>query len=235
MTNPKRRLLLIDNQQTEFNYISDQFLNGMDFEVYPAPEEYEDLINAVRFALNKRYPAARSEEAMQFIFDYIDRISPDAFIIDYQLVGPHDGRSGVYLGSKLQAKVKIPVFFLSRTPGSLKVVKEDKESVKPHTWIEKGYAGICVRDNDYFRRHIYEKVKEVLCDDEEKSYEEKLSMLRRHGLLEKHEDSIDLIKSDFSDEEKRDKAKRTIDALLEAVAGDSSDRKIRKIIQGYLT
>jgi hypothetical protein len=227
------RLTVIDNQLADFNYISARLIDGR-FDVYPKADDYPNFIGEVRTALNNRYRRDRRDAALEVIYAAVDKHSPAGFVIDFQLVGCHDAETGIYLASLFRIRYpQIPIFFLSRTPFNAKKVKDTVGSVEDTTWLEKGYAGISVSEEDYFTRHILEKIRNKLGENETQRYQARLDFLKKKEMFRPHDRFIDRLAQDYVGTEHKEKAKEYIDRLAAAGEAGAPDSEIKKIIQSY--
>ena len=149
----KRKILVIENQITQFETIRK---NLDEYEIYPALEEYELIMNLVCIRLNKRYIHDRRTEALTKLREYIVERKIELFIIDYKLSGCHDGLTGIDLAFEIQDRSlfpKTPVIFLSRSSSNTKEIKDHLINVE-NKWVEKGYAGLSLLEPSYFEKYI---------------------------------------------------------------------------------
>lgn len=124
MSEDKKNILVIENQQCEFECIAD-FLKK-DYNVYPATDDFLKFINNVHVALNKQYHKAYRGLALGYIKSIVigkgkpfgNERPVDLILMDHILGGAHYCHTGIDLANYLNSDRKnnpIPVVFLSRT------------------------------------------------------------------------------------------------------------------------
>ena len=98
------RVLLIENQISQYNVIKSFILNGR-YTVYPLSlTEYVDLINLVKIILNKFYPKDIIANAKENFINLLNAYRPNVIIIDFKLSGSVKGDTGVELATFVRQK-----------------------------------------------------------------------------------------------------------------------------------
>ena len=135
----KKNILVIENQQNEFEHIFN-FLKAYEaYNVYPTKKNdfqtFITFINNVHVALNQQYDVNYRKQALEYIKNIIteehspfDNKKPvDLILMDHILAGAHYCYTGIDLANHLNKDRKdnpIPIVFLSKTPQS------DKEKLE---------------------------------------------------------------------------------------------------------
>lgn len=158
------RILIIDNQITQFQAIRSKLTA---YTTFPEPEEHGKVMDWVRVHLNTRYKKKRCSDAFSALVRYIEERDIDLFIMDYKLTGPHDGKTGIFLATNFVTlhpeKPQKPVIFLSGTPEKdPKVQQEELLSITHYRWVDKGYAGLSIKDAAYFKINVLNTIPDLL-------------------------------------------------------------------------
>ena len=156
----KRVIGIIENQITQYEIISKQLeING--YQVFPSCDEYSTFIDWIRIFIDKRYVHARKERYFAMIKSALLAANIDLFILDYKLSGAHDGLNGAELALNIQGIMryqKAPFFFLSRATANIKEVDDQLKLLGSAVWVEKGYAGAGMLEENYFKTHVIDKI-----------------------------------------------------------------------------
>ena len=245
----KPRILLIENQQNQFEKIRKKLFPLYD--VFPSlteDDKYEDFIICVRIWVTNGYRDSRKQGAFDQIWNYILKNDINTLIIDYKLAGSFDGRTGLNLVNQIQGRSKQPdsnnpipddrIIFLSRTPKNSKEIGEDNRLLlDKFYWVEKGYAGMNILEENYFEKYIIRQLESL-------SKPEPQSPARSPELEKMLEElkSIELLERDFSRQFKKikdpvpgsseDTCIRELYALL-FVKGESENEDIKDIFKRY--
>lgn len=147
--------------------INDEF-NSVIFEIIP-DDTYDNFIDNIRVYLNNNYEDRIRQIALINILSFIDAWNAndkfDFIIIDHKLVGCHNSKSGIHLAELLKNRdaYNYKIIFLSRnTTNDKQVTKEFAEvslATSDYIWITKGYAGVAILQEDYFRTQVIDKIK----------------------------------------------------------------------------
>ena len=176
-----KTIAIIENQQTQFQALSDYLLVAEGYSVIPLTTEYSSFIDAVKIYLNPRYLKKAQEEAFKEIVKNIK--SADILLIDHRLCGNSKGRDGIDLAEaillyKRKAKVPLPlIIFFSRSPKGAEVVKtrlqqfegvlKDYNENTHWKWIEKGYTDVYGDEEKYFKKWVIENgIRKMLLQNE---------------------------------------------------------------------
>jgi len=161
----KSTIVLIENQKYQFETIVDNM--GAHFAVYPPLDCFKGFIDDVRVYLNLRFPKTMRDGCKAAILARLKNgNNPDLFIIDYKLIGNHDGRKGTDLAIMLAQEFSgVPMIFLSRTEKT-RAIEEDittltAEGTTTH-WVPKGFAGASILNAEYFENFVLEVIYELL-------------------------------------------------------------------------
>lgn len=180
----KRKLLIIENQYTQFCRIYSNL--GTDkFDKFPDSDqnEYINFIDHVRIWVNENYLEQQKTNALKFITELITANSIELILMDHILGGAHHCKTGIDLAYEINQSRKdngtiIPVLFLSKTDladkkreigsGNLKGINEYASNFGEanYKWVHKGYFGDEILDPDYFRDNVMTKIEELLGDSE---------------------------------------------------------------------
>jgi hypothetical protein len=168
MTTLKNRLLLIENQKTQFINLRKKLC---DYDVYPEydvheggkTDKYDHLMDWVRVWANAGYKSVRRETVLENIKSYIKEKDVELIIMDYKICGSHDGYSGIDLATVIENNDrKLPVLFLSRIPANSKELEREQNVINKEHWIEKGYAGMNILEDHYFDKYVKTKISKLL-------------------------------------------------------------------------
>lgn len=155
----KKRILLIDNQKTQYLKIA-----GLlpEYEIFPGGE-YDKFMNWVRIWVTVSYKSKRKNFVIGEIISRIRTWEIDLFIIDFKLAANTGGSTGIYLGQRLLSEFnQVPIIYLSRTPYNSKDLGDERLRVNPEQWVEKGYTGLNILDQPYFDLHVRKKIRQLL-------------------------------------------------------------------------
>jgi hypothetical protein len=155
-----KTILLIENQFNQFEKILKK-LEKDGYTVVPSVAGYEEFTNWIRVLVDGRYSPDRIRKCIAKIEEYLGSTVIDLLIIDYKLAGNFDGLTGIGLWQKFQAMKDLkghPCIFLSRTPANEEDVKNNMRLVENAVWIEKGYAGMHILDDSYFKPHVLDVI-----------------------------------------------------------------------------
>lgn len=158
MTYKNHPILLIENQQTQYRKLHGKL---GDFTVFPEPDKYEDFMKWVRIRVNSGYNELRRRTALDEIVKFIRDHHIRLLIIDYKISGNFDGLSGLDLANEIRTEAGIEgiqFLYLSRTPFNSKDLQKEAHKVKEEDWVEKGYAGMSILEDDYFEKFVKDKI-----------------------------------------------------------------------------
>ncbi len=159
----RRRILVIENQVVQHSILEER-LHAYD--VYPViGEDYDSVMDWVRIYLNGRYRQMRKEDVFEKLVNYIREHQIELVVMDYKLSGSYDGGTGILLATKLQGRKRfpgMPMVFLSSTPRNNQTVQKDLAVVENYEWVEKGYAGVGLLQEEYVDRQIIPKIEQLL-------------------------------------------------------------------------
>lgn len=170
--NSKKRIVVIENQYTQFKKIRDYLSEYYD--VYPRKdlEEFKEFIDLVRVFLNPRYGNLEEDSIREKAFGKLlkfitENIHPEIIIIDYILVGCHEAKNGIFLAKKFRENgIFVPFIFLSREwLDNYNVIEKYNKISEPKKWIEKGFAGKDILDEDYFTKHVLPQINSIMIND----------------------------------------------------------------------
>ncbi len=229
-----KKIILIENQYSQFKQIY-QHLIQAGFTVYPSDklEDFKNFIDIIKIFLNKRYGGIEEGSRRSIVFNEIlniikNNFKPSLFIIDYILIGHHEGQTGIYLGQMLRkSKITEPILFLSKAArNNNDILFNLGKELEPRDWCDKGYAGEDILDEEYFTNHVLVKINEMIkkvddhyfniingilnsgkFDFDDNIKVEALSYLKNivvTGIISDHEKSV-LDKQDLDTEESRKK------------------------------
>lgn len=191
------------------------------FEIYPRKDgTYDNFIDNVRVHLNNNYKDKINFIAQTYITKLIDVLNAedkfDFVIIDHKLVGCHNSRSGVHLAELLRKHnaYKYKIIFLSRnTSNDKQVTKEFSEvslTASDYIWITKGYAGVAILQEDYFRTQVINEIKRLFQSQDKQSIDDVIRDLR---------ENIRLLFNTFDELNSNDE-----DCLLDCLTTDNSEK-----------
>lgn len=195
MTTLKNRLLLIENQKTQFINLRKKLC---DYDVYPEydvheggkTDKYDHLMDWVRVWANAGYKSVRRETVLENIKSYIKEKDVELIIMDYKICGSHDGYSGIDLATVIENNDrKLPVLFLSRIPANSKELEREQNVINKEHWIEKGYAGMNILEDHYFDKYVKTKISKLLqssSNESKTATQKKLEELCELEMFETH-------------------------------------------------
>lgn len=161
MSNSKA--IIIDNQYTQYESMF-KSLKDNGFDVFPNNKEYESFLDHIRILIDPRYRTFDNyqDRCREYINEFIERIEPDIFIIDYILGGSHLCENGIWLANNI-VKGSKPVLFVSIEP--MNKIKTSKERYNwMHDWAEKGQYQNEIKNGiseSYFNSNIVAKSKKL--------------------------------------------------------------------------
>lgn len=172
----KKIIAVIENQFSQYEYIHGE-LEKTGYQVFPEKNGYKEFMDLVRVCCDPRYDEEiRKKKAKELLVAQLKELDVALFIIDFKLSGTWDGMNGIQLAVDIRGQLTkfkhTPVIFLSRTPPNEKEVKMDLPLIENYKWVEKGYAGMSLKESSYFRLHVVDEIKQmtskVLGDEEMK-------------------------------------------------------------------
>lgn len=179
------KIVLIENQKTQFDTISDLFRDkpgpNIHYEIFPKEGEFTLFIDNIKVYLNQYYKSEHNKSALKKLIEIIhnfkldtqDNSEPDAFIIDHKLVGCHKSLSGIDLAIELRNNhgyQEQPMIFLSRTSKADPRVMEGLPHLSGvHEWIPKGYAGKEILDEEYFKNNVLDIIPKLINESLQRS------------------------------------------------------------------
>ena len=161
---PPNRILLVENQKTQFEKIF-RILNAGEIEVRPSLEEYDHFMDWVRIWANPGYNQTYQDQMFARLQALITKEAIRLFILDYKLSGSKDGRTGLGLAESLTKSCQVNpkhIILLSRLPRNSPELEAEWVLVDQYWWIEKGYGGNTVLEENYIEKYIKTKVIELL-------------------------------------------------------------------------
>lgn len=191
----KENILVIENQVTQFEQIASNLIG---YNALPIDDDYTRVTDWVRIWVNKeRYRKdKRSEKVLDLLANYIIANNTQIIIVDHQLSGCCKGFTGIQLALAIKKEIggRLPIsfIFLSRTPRHTKEVKEYENVFENFTWIEKGYAGLSLFEEGYFRKFVIGAVEKLVDANKNarKPHHEIIDALLSKGELEDYRDIL---------------------------------------------
>jgi hypothetical protein len=169
MTTEKRKILIIENQQSQFDGIVECM---GDYCFFPEKSGYIAFIDHVRVWVNELYDADYREKAITFIIDIINTKETELILMDHILGGAHHCLTGIDLAREIngrrvkESKTVIPIAFLSKTEHNdeNRISAYDKYEKQFNTseWIHKGYFGDEILKKKYFNSRVIPQIETLL-------------------------------------------------------------------------
>lgn len=164
----KRKILIVENQITQFNKIFENF--GNEYDTHPGKEDFLKFITWVRRYVYTNYPANIREEDFSNIIEKAKDV--ELILMDYKLGASYMCLSGIILAQKINLELKkngqtLPVVFMSKDEEHTKKIADELEDYKkifPNCiWVRKGYFGDEILKPEYFQKKvIQEGIEELL-------------------------------------------------------------------------
>jgi hypothetical protein len=179
----QQRILLVENQQTQFMKIFDKL---PEYQVFPAKDDYDRFTDWVRIWVNGGYKQTRHDSAFRKIKEYVQEKGIHFFILDYKLSGSNGSLSGLGLAEELVGKCGIKhkqIILLSRTPVNSLELEPERELIAKYNWVEKGYAGMSILEDHYFNKYVKAEI-DKLFNDQELEVNVQLAELRKNSTFE---------------------------------------------------
>lgn len=159
----KRRILIIENQFTQFKDIV-KLLDNSGFDSFPNADNFDQYLDAIKIYLNPRYTMDRRSLFLNKLIEMTSNYNPELLIIDHILIGAHDAEDGIDLAIKFREKnFNQPIIFFSRTEQNhidvcvkLPKVSDNKE------WISKGYSGADILEEAFFIERVIPRIQYLL-------------------------------------------------------------------------
>jgi hypothetical protein len=183
-------ILLIENQQRQFESIRKCFLEGnglrSQYKIVPNQNIFIEFIDNVRVWVNKSYDTeddtSYRENAMNYIIKMIDDNSIDIILMDNKLGAGHKSETGIELAEEINKKLKenrkqqLPIVFISNDIKDTEEIsdklkelgsKKNREEFPAFEWVHKGYFGDEILNEKYIKEYVIEKgINEVLKETE---------------------------------------------------------------------
>ena len=165
-------LLIIENQQSQFNIIFDLLKNH--YNNFPLKDEYIKFIDCVRVWINEEYNLEYRNLAFSYILSIIENSSNNisAILMDQILGGADHCLNGIDLAKEINIKLvekklnPIAVLFLSKTESNNKSILhkfiEYKKTYPNTNWIHKGYFGDEILEEGYFTKNVLPEIENLL-------------------------------------------------------------------------
>jgi len=254
-------IVIFENQKSQFITIAENIekLGNGKIRMYPPCDdyqnenvkwEYEEFTDHVRIALNRRYKDERRNSSKNYLINYIFDKHADILVIDQKLVGWHKSDDGIDLALTFrEAKIGIPILFLSRTPLNIELDKKfagyfdlrqkyDKVA-EPKLWVEKGYAGGALLDYFYFERNVIDKINQLAYNynllESTSSY-----LIKINEILDCFDDDQDINSykqiAYFRDiiEKGEVKVNKELNELIDSLGEDKNLKRIAQKLENYL-
>lgn len=188
-----KKILVIENQITQFETVVEKLTNA-GHDTFPEfknknPEHFNRFITWVSIWLNRNYKERRGKSLEKITTD-VKKWGIDLFIIDYRLGGSSESFTGIDLALELARENMFPnkpFIFLSRTPENTKELELDRLRKIEYEWVEKGYSGRSLYENDYFNRYVVGAIENLVTtttiitkENETKKYREIIKELLQH-------------------------------------------------------
>lgn len=165
----KRKILIIENQQSQFDGIVECL---SDYCFFPEKSEYIAFIDHVRVWVNELYEADYREKAITVIIDTINTKETELILMDHILGGAHHCLTGIDLAKEInqrrrkESKTVIPIAFLSKTEHNdekrVSAYDEYEKQFNTSEWIHKGYFGDEILKKDYFNSRVIPQIETLL-------------------------------------------------------------------------
>lgn len=166
MNNMNKKILVIENQWTQFEKIRDKLITCEEaYEVYPDKYSYKEFLDWIRICLDTRYEGERRMKYLLRITNKVRDENPDLLIIDHILVGCHNGETGIDLALNLRIKGKIatPILFLSRSDLNTPHISSQYPKIaEPREWVSKNSNNKETLEDNHFNCHIMDTIKKLL-------------------------------------------------------------------------
>jgi CheY-like chemotaxis protein len=156
-----RRLLLIENQVTQFEKIRGSLSS---YEIFPDIPGYPLFIDKVRVYVTKNYPESLRTKMLDELVSQIDAWKIELMIIDLRLVGTTQSMTGIGLASAIEAKSGSarPIIFLSGTAKHNEEIESELKIITRYEWVEKGYGAISILEKEYLKNHLMPAIERLL-------------------------------------------------------------------------
>lgn len=169
MFTEKRKILIIENQQSQFDGIGECMT---DYWFFPEKSEYITFIDHVRVWVNELYEADYREKALTVIIDTINTKETELILMDHILGGAHHCLTGIDLAKEInqrrgkESKTFIPIAFLSKTEHNdekrVSAYDEYEKQFNTSQWIHKGYFGDEILKKKYFNNRVIPQIETLL-------------------------------------------------------------------------
>lgn len=169
MLTEKRKILVIENQELQFNGIIGCLV---DYTYFPEKTSYINFVDHVRVWVNQLYNSSYRESGIVFITNYIKSNKIELIIMDHILGGAHHCLTGIDLAKEInQRRIKenldvIPIAFLSKTVHNDAKRLVDYDGYKQRFYhsesIHKGYFGDEILKVDYFNSRVIPTIETLL-------------------------------------------------------------------------
>ncbi len=200
----KTKILIIENQQTQFENIYDNSFDN--YICFPNKGNFIDFIDNIRVIVNKEYGEKLRKIAFSFLLDYIDKNNIELIIMDHILGGAYHCLTGIDLADAINKsfieneKGLIPILFLSKSEhndpkrveskeGKIGFIEYEKE-YKNTLWVNKGLFGDEILKKEYFLKFVSPKIDELYQSTKEKSYIEKIQFILNGVISRNHEECV---------------------------------------------
>lgn len=174
MPTEKRKILVIENQQYQFDPIVDYL---KDYDVFPKKaKDYSTFIDCVRVWVNEQYEKDYRDIALANIREKINENKIELILMDHLLGGAQHCHTGIDLAIEINKveKPELPIAFLSQVEHTEKRRSEAYEKYKKDhklsKWIHKGYFGDEILKEDYFKSRVIPEIENLLGHTEEQRF-----------------------------------------------------------------
>jgi hypothetical protein len=160
----KRRILVIENQYTQFDDIT-TLLDNFGYDHFPNDKQtFKTFIDWIRIYLNPRYDIDRRNSIWSNILEKTKEYDPELILIDHILVGSHTAENGIHLAVKFRnCGITTPFLFLSRTDiNNIDVCEKITTVSLEKDWIGKGYSGADILEDAFFKEMVIPKIEALL-------------------------------------------------------------------------
>jgi CheY-like chemotaxis protein len=168
----KRKILIIENQKTQFDEFYEIFKEFKNYEIIPDRENFLSFITKVRKYVNTNYPNQFRDAGFDSIFE--DAKTADLILMDYKLGASFKCLSGIWLAKDINKKIKtlnngitsLPIVFMSKDQENTKKISDEltnyEKDFKNYKWVHKGYFGKEILQPDFFKEKMIPAIEDLL-------------------------------------------------------------------------
>lgn len=180
-----RKILLVENQQTQFEVVSN-LMKRFGFESVPAiGPSYAIFIERVRVFINPQYDDEYRNNAIDEIVRAVGDWGVELIIMDHILGGAYHCLTGIQLGEEINSRLSeiLPVLFLSKTERSETRRLHDYDAYARKfgrtEWVHKGFFGEEILSPGIFEDLILERTRRLLGASESELFYAKVDRFLR--------------------------------------------------------